>query len=59
MKLYFIVDVLIIWEVDNYSVLFRIDNFFDKEYVELGFIECIGYFFGNLRNGFVEFIYKW
>lgn len=58
-KSYFIADASITWEVDNYSVLFRIDNLFDKEYAESGFIERTGHFPGNPRNGFVEFTYKW
>ena len=58
-KSYFIADASITWEVDNYSVLFRIDNLFDKEYAESGFIERTGHFPGNPRNGFVEVIYKW
>ena len=46
-KSYFIADASITWEVDNYSVLFRIDNLFDKEYAESGFIERTGHFPGN------------
>ncbi|KXJ61256.1 MAG: TonB-dependent receptor [Alteromonas sp. Nap_26] len=58
-KSYFIADASVTWEVDNYSVLFRIDNLFNKEYAESGFIERTGHFPGNPRNGFVEFTYKW
>ncbi|WP_394221662.1 TonB-dependent siderophore receptor [Alteromonas gracilis] len=58
-KSYFVADASITWEVDNYSVLFRIDNLFDKEYAESGFIQRTGHFPGNPRNGFVEFTYKW
>ena len=58
-KSYFVADASVTWEVDNYSVLFRIDNLFDREYAESGFIERTGHFPGNPRNGFVEFTYKW
>lgn len=58
-KSYFVADASITWEVENYSVLFRIDNLFDKEYAESGFLSRTGHFPGNPRNGFVEFTYKW
>jgi iron complex outermembrane receptor protein len=58
-KSYFVADASITWEVDNYSVLFRIDNLFDKEYAESGFLSRTGHFPGNPRNGFVEFTYNW
>jgi len=58
-KSYFVADASITWEVDNYSVLLRIDNLFDKEYAESGFIERTGHFPGNPRNGFIEFTYNW
>ena len=58
-KSYFVADASITWEVENYSVLFRIDNLFDREYAESGFLSRTGHFPGNPRNGFVEFTYKW
>jgi iron complex outermembrane receptor protein len=58
-KSYFVADASITWEVENYSVLFRIDNLFDKEYAESGFLSRTGHFPGNPRNGFVEFTYNW
>ena len=58
-KSYFVTDASITWEVENYSVLFRIDNLFDREYAESGFLSRTGHFPGNPRNGFVEFTYKW
>lgn len=58
-KSYFIADMSIIYEVDNYSVLLRIDNLFDREYAESGFLERTGHFTGETRNGFVEFTYSW
>ena len=58
-KSYFVADASITWEVENYSVLFRIDNLFDREYAESGFLSRTGHFPGNPRNGFVEFTYNW
>lgn len=58
-KSYFVADASITQEVENYSVLFRIDNLFDREYAESGFLSRTGHFHGNPRNGFVEFTYKW
>lgn len=58
-KSYFIADMSITYEVDNYSVLLRVDNLFDKEYAESGFLSRTGHFTGETRNGFLEFTYKW
>ncbi|RXF06221.1 TonB-dependent receptor [Pseudoalteromonas sp. PS5] len=56
---YFVADTSIIWEVDNYSVLFRVENVFDKEYAESGFLARTGHFPGDPRNAFLEFTYNW
>ncbi|PCK31837.1 TonB-dependent siderophore receptor [Pseudoalteromonas piscicida] len=56
---YFVADTSIIWEVDNYSVLFRVENVFDKEYAESGFLARTGHFPGDPRNAFLEFSYSW
>lgn len=55
---FFIFDTSIIWEVENYKVLFRIDNLFDKEYATSGFLERTGHFPGEERQAFVELTYK-
>ncbi len=56
---YFVADTSIIWELDNYSVLFRVENVFDKEYAESGFLDRTGHFPGEPRNAFLEFTYSW
>ncbi|MEI5638411.1 MULTISPECIES: TonB-dependent siderophore receptor [unclassified Pseudoalteromonas] len=56
---YFVADASIIWQVDNYSVLFRVENAFDKEYAESGFLKRTGHFPGDPRSAFVEFTYHW
>ncbi|GHF77785.1 ligand-gated channel [Thalassotalea marina] len=58
-KSYFVADASIIFEVDDYKVMFRIDNLFDKEYAESGFIDRTGHFPGKPRSAFVEFTYNW
>lgn len=57
-KSYFIADASIIYEVDDYSVLLRVDNLFDKEYAESGFLARTGHFPGETRSAFVEVSYK-
>lgn len=56
---YFIADASIIYEVDDYSILLRVDNLFDKEYAESGFLKRTGHFPGESRTFFAEFTYKW
>lgn len=58
-KSYFIADMSITYEIENYSILLRVDNLFDKEYAESGFLSRTGHFSGETRNGFLEFTYQW
>ncbi|MEM9495823.1 MAG: TonB-dependent receptor [Pseudomonadota bacterium] len=56
---YFIADASIIWELDGYNVLLRVENIFDKTYAESGFLNRTGHFPGDPRSVFVEFTKKW
>ena len=52
-------DASIIWETDDYNILLRVDNLFDEEYAESGFLERTGHFPGDPRSVFLEFSRTW
>lgn len=56
---YITFDASIIWETDNYNILLRVDNLFDEEYAESGFLERTGHFPGDPRSVFLEFSRTW
>lgn len=56
---YFIADASIIWEYNDFEVLLRVDNLFDEEYAESGFLSRTGHFPGDPRSMFVEVSKNW
>lgn len=58
-KAYTTFDASIIWETEDYNVLLRVDNLFDEEYAESGFLSRTGHFPGDPRSVFVEFSKTW
>ncbi len=58
-KDYFTVDASVIWEKEPFEVLLRVDNLFDEEYAESGFLSRTGHFPGDPRSIFVEFSREW
>ncbi|MEM1380388.1 MAG: TonB-dependent receptor [Pseudomonadota bacterium] len=56
---YLTVDASIIWDNGPFQVLFRVDNLFDEEFAESGFLERTGHFPGDPRGAFIEFYREW
>lgn len=56
-KPYMVFDASIIYDMEPFSVLLRIDNLFDKEYAASGFIERTGHFPGEPTSAFLELRY--
>ncbi len=53
-KPYTVFDASVIYETDDWKLLVRIDNVFDKTYAASGFTEVIGHFPGAPRSVFAE-----
>ena len=58
-KAYTTFDASVIWETEDYNVLLRVDNLFDEEYAESGFLSRTGHFPGDPRSVFIEFSRTW
>ena len=56
---YTIFDASVIWEVEDFNILLRVDNLFDEEYAESGFLSRTGHFPGDPRSLFMEFSRTW
>lgn len=56
---YVVFDASLIYEVEDWRVLFRIDNLFDETYAASGFIERSGHFPGAPRSMFLELTRRW
>lgn len=56
---YLIFDASIIYEIDDWKALLRIDNLFDETYAASGFIDRTGHFPGDPRSVFIEISRKW
>ncbi|MEM9599657.1 MAG: TonB-dependent receptor [Pseudomonadota bacterium] len=56
---HFIFDASIIWDPGPVEVLLRVDNLFDTEYAESGFLSRTGHFPGDPRSIFVEISKTW
>ena len=56
---YMIFDASIIYEIDDWKALLRVDNLFDETYASSGFIDRTGHFPGDPRSVFVEISRKW
>ena len=54
-KSYIVFDTSLIYETDDWKLLLRVDNLFDKTYASSGFTEAIGHFPGAPRSVFLEF----
>ncbi|WP_084396605.1 TonB-dependent siderophore receptor [Henriciella aquimarina] len=53
-KPYFVFDGSIIYSYEDWEVMLRVDNIFDKTYASSGFIDRTGHFPGRPRTAFVE-----
>tara|TARA_R110000787_G_scaffold110809_11_gene219609 strand:- start:4723 stop:6867 length:2145 start_codon:yes stop_codon:yes gene_type:complete len=56
---YMIFDASIIYEIDDWKALLRVDNLFDETYASSGFIDRTGHFPGDPRSVFLEISRKW
>ena len=56
---YMTFDASIIYEIDDWKALLRIDNLFDETYASSGFIDRTGHFPGDPRSVFLEVTRKW
>ncbi|WP_299950295.1 TonB-dependent receptor [Hyphomonas sp. BRH_c22] len=56
---YMTFDASIIYEIDDWQALLRIDNLFDETYASSGFIDRTGHFPGDPRSVFLEVTRKW
>jgi iron complex outermembrane recepter protein len=56
---YLIFDASLIYEIDNWKALLRVDNLFDETYASSGFIDRTGHFPGDPRSVFLEVSRKW
>ena len=54
-----IFDASIIYEIDDWKALLRVDNLFDETYASSGFIDRTGHFPGDPRSVFLEISRKW
>ena len=51
---YTIFDASIIYEIDDYTLLLRVENLFDEDYAESGFLDRTGHFPGDPLSVFFE-----
>jgi iron complex outermembrane receptor protein len=56
---YMIFDASIIYEIDDWKALLRVDNLFDETYAASGFSDRTGHFPGDPRSVFIEISRKW
>ncbi len=56
---YFVFDASLIYETDDWRVLFRVDNLFDETYAASGFLDRTGHFPGDPRSMFLELSRLW
>ncbi|MAN45833.1 MAG: TonB-dependent siderophore receptor [Hyphomonas sp.] len=56
---YMVFDASIIYEIEDWKALLRVDNLFDETYASSGFIDRTGHFPGDPRSVFLEVTRKW
>jgi len=56
---YLVFDASVIYEIDQWRAMLRVDNLFDETYAASGFIDRTGHFPGAPRSVFVELTRHW